>query len=145
MDTAMRARKPVHLWIVGALATLWNGFGAYDFLMTQTRNPAYLSQYSAEERAWFDAFPAWIDGFWALAVWGGLAGSLLLLARRRYAAPAFLGSMVGMFVGLGYQLEAARPESLAAGPMAWSPYGIIAVGVALLLYARLMAENGSLR
>jgi len=36
-------RTPLHLWIVAALATVWNAFGAFDYLMTQTRNEAYLA------------------------------------------------------------------------------------------------------
>ena len=31
------AQTPIHLWIVGGLATLWNAFGCYDYFMTRTR------------------------------------------------------------------------------------------------------------
>ena len=41
MATEARARAPAHLWIVGVLATVWNGFGAYDYLMTRMRNTDY--------------------------------------------------------------------------------------------------------
>lgn len=146
MEDIVRLRTPAHLWIVGILATLWNAIGAFDYLMTQTRNAAYLSQFTADEQVWFDSFPLWADAFWALAVWGGLAGSLLLLARRRVAVAAFLVSLAGMFVGLGYQLTASSvPASLATGAMSIFPYVIIALGVALLLYARAMAAKGLLR
>ena len=37
-DAVQAARAPVHLWIVGILATLWNAFGCYDYIMTQTGN-----------------------------------------------------------------------------------------------------------
>ena len=30
-----RRRTPVHLWIVGILALLWNLMGAFDYLATQ--------------------------------------------------------------------------------------------------------------
>ena len=36
MDNAT-TKTPVHLWIVGGLATLWNGFVFYDYFMTRTR------------------------------------------------------------------------------------------------------------
>lgn len=29
---------PIHLWAVGGLAVLWNGFGALDYTMSQLRN-----------------------------------------------------------------------------------------------------------
>ena len=146
MQEAVQARSPAHVWIVGILATLWNAFGAYDYIMTQTNNAAYLSQFSAEERAFFDSFPGWMEAFWALGVWGALIGSLLLLIRSRYAVHAFGLSLVGIVVGMGYQyLVMEAPESLTSGAMAVMPWVILAVGIVLLIYARNQAAKGVLR
>ena len=146
MQEAVQARIPAHVWIVGILATLWNAFGAYDYIMTQTNNAAYLSQFSAEERAFFDSFPGWMEAFWALGVWGALIGSLLLLIRSRYAVHAFGLSLVGIVVGMGYQyLVMEAPESLTTGAMAVMPWVILAVGIALFVYARNQAAKGVLR
>jgi hypothetical protein len=146
MQEAVQARTPAHVWIVGILATLWNAFGAFDYVMTQTANEAYLSQFSAEERAFFDSFPGWMEAFWALGVWGALIGSLLLLIRSRYAVHAFGLSLVGIVVGMGYQyLAMEAPESLTTGAMAVMPWVILAVGIALFVYARNQAAKGVLR
>jgi hypothetical protein len=146
MQEAVQTRTPAHVWIVGILATLWNAFGAFDYVMTQTANEAYLSQFSAEERAFFDSFPGWIEAFWALGVWGALIGSLLLLIRSRYAVHAFGLSLVGIVVGMGYQyLAMEAPESLTTGAMAVMPWVILAVGIALFVYARNQAAKGVLR
>ena len=64
MDNAVVERTPMHLWIVGGLATLWNGFGAYDYWMTRTRDVDYLAGMmpSVDPQAmlaWVDAFPIW--------------------------------------------------------------------------------------
>jgi hypothetical protein len=45
--------------------------------------------------------------FWALGVWGALAGSMLLLLRSRRAVTAFAASLVGLAVSTGYQLTHA--------------------------------------
>ena len=146
MQEAVQARTPAHVWIVGVLATLWNAFGAFDYVMTQTDNEAYLSQFTAEERAFFDSFPAWMEAFWALGVWGALIGSLLLLMRSRYAVHAFGISLVGIVVGMGYQyLAMEAPESMMSGAIAFVPWIILVVGIALLVYARKQAASGVLR
>jgi hypothetical protein len=147
MQEAVQAvRTPAHLWVVGVLATLWNAFGAFDYIMTQTDNEAYLAQFSAEERAFFDSFPTWMEAFWALGVWGALIGSLLLLVRNRHAVTAFGLSLVGMVVGLGYQnLAMEVPASLSTGAMAIIPWVILIIGIALFLYSRSQAEKGVLR
>ena len=114
--------------------------------MTQTGNEAHLAQFSAEERAFFDSFPAWTEAFWAIGVWGALIGSVLLLARSRYAVHAFGASLVGMIVGLAYQrFGMVIPESLTTGVMAVTPWVIFAIGIALFVYARTQAAKGVLR
>ena len=67
----MNGRTPVHLWIVAVLATIWNAFGAFDYVMTQTRNEAYLANFTDPQRAYFESFPMWMEATWAFGVWGG--------------------------------------------------------------------------
>ena len=35
MATTYSGTTPKHLWIAGILSLLWNGYGAYDYLMTE--------------------------------------------------------------------------------------------------------------
>ncbi len=146
-----RPRTPVHLWIVGVLATLWNVIGCYDYLMTRMRNTEYLETMMPTVDpqvilAWVDGFPIWAQFGWGLGVWGGLLGSMLLLARSRYAMWAFAVSLIGAVLGLGYQIVAAAPLPGAEGPMVDAiPYVIIAIAAALFFYARAMEMKGVLR
>ena len=151
MDNMGRADTPLHLWIVGALALLWNGFGAYDYLMTRMRDKDYLASMMPTvdpeaTLAWVDAFPIWAQFGWGLGVWGGLAGAILLLLRSRRALWAFALSLVGAILGLGYQIVAAPPLPGAEGPaFELVPYAIVLLAAALALYARSMLRKGVLR
>ncbi|MEO5774945.1 MAG: hypothetical protein ABIQ32_12635 [Sphingomicrobium sp.] len=144
-------RTPVHLWIVAALATLWNGFGCYDYLMTQTRGADYVRSMmpGADAEAimsYVNGLPLWATGAWALGVWGGLLGSALLLARHRWAAPALGISFVGALIGIGYQLLNPSPVAdMHEGVNGVMPYVIIVVALGLFLYARAMSKKGVLR
>ncbi|MBY6185543.1 hypothetical protein KUV89_02690 [Marinobacter hydrocarbonoclasticus] len=91
-----RTRAPWHLWLVGILALLWNLMGAMDYLLTQTRNSEYMSQFSEAQLAFFYGFPGWVVAAWAIAVWGGVLGSVLLLMRKALAVPVFLLSLLAM-------------------------------------------------
>ena len=150
-DGGVRRGAPVHLWIVGALALLWNAIGCYDYFMTRTRNTDYLAKMMPDVDpkamlAWVDAFPLWAQFGWGLGVWMGLAGAVLLLMRHRWAVPAFLVSMVGAVLGLGYQIVGAPPApGSTGGMMEMMPYVIIAIAIALFLYARAMRQKGVLR
>ena len=151
MQEAVSARTPAHLWIVGILATLWNAFGAYDYVMTRMRDTDYLAGMMPgvdpnTVLSWIDAFPIWAQFGWALGVWAGLLGSVLLLARSRWAVWAFALSFVGALLGLGYQIAGAPPLPGAEGVMfEIMPLVIILIAAALLLYAWNMHKKGVLR
>jgi hypothetical protein len=138
-------RTPLHLWVVGVITLLWNAMGCFDYLMTETRNEAYLKQFTPEQIAYFTSFPAWTVAFWALAVWGGLAGSILLLLRKRFAYPVFAVSFVSMLVtsvysyGFSNGLEAMG----GVGTLIFSAV-IFVVALFLVLYARAMVKRGVL-
>lgn len=143
----MAARKaPIHLWIVGGISLLWNAMGAFDYLMTQTRNEQYMAAFTPEQLDYFYSFPAWAVSFWAIAVWGDLLGSILLLLRNRYAYPVFAVGFVSMVVTSIYNFVLSEGLEVmgGAGPLLFSA-AIFVVAAALVWYARSMAEKGVLR
>ena len=147
MEERVKAGTPAHLWIVGALALLWNGFGAYDYLMTRTRGAAYVESMmpGTDGEAlmnYINGFPLWASFGWGLGVWMGLAGSILLLMRHRLAVPALTLSFIGAVLGLGYQLlRPADIPDMHEGFNEVVPYLIIGVALALFLYARPLRAN----
>jgi hypothetical protein len=137
-------RTPKHLRVVGILALLWNSVGAFDYLMTETRNESYMGQFTPEQLEYFYGFPAWVVAFWALAVWGGVAGAILLLMKKRAAAPVLLGSFVAMVVTSVHNfLLSDGLAIMGAGAVVFSAV-IFVVALALWLYARRQADNGVL-
>lgn len=141
-----QSRTPLHLWIVGALSTLWNAFGAFDYVMTQTRNEAYLAGFTDPQRIYFESFPIWMEVAWAFGVWGSLAGSLLLLARSRHAVTAFAVSLAGLAASTIYQyVLQSPPEGMMTGAMVVMNVVIWAVAIGLLVYAVRMRARGVLR
>ena len=152
MATSAQARAPLHLWIVGILSFLWNCFGAYDYLMTRTRGAEYIATTmpgvdANAAMAWIDAMPLYAQIGWGLGVWLALLGSVLLLVRSRWAVWSFGLSLAGAVASIGYQLALAPPMPGATGGAASKvmPIVILAVALALLLYARAMEKKGVIR
>jgi len=151
MATTAQARTPIHLWIVGVLALLWNSFGCFDYLMTRMRNTEYLA--SAMPSVDPNAMLAWIDGFplyaqigWGLGVWMGLLGSVLLLIRNRWAVWSYGLSLLGAVMGLGYQIALAPPLAGADRTIdKLMPVVIILVALGQFLYARAMEKKAVIR
>lgn len=147
MATAYSGPTPKHLWVVGILSLLWNGFGAYDYTMSHIGGLDYFESMGldAEAFAWFDALPDWSIAAWAVGVWVSLAGSILLLLRSRHAATAFLASLAGAVISFAYQFTSEKPASLEGGMAAIMPFVILIAIVAQWYYARRQAAAGVLR
>lgn len=140
------ARTPLHLWLVGGISALWNAMGALDYTMTQTRNPTWMAQMTSDQIAWFDTAPMVAHASWAFGVWGALIGSLLLLARSRYAVIAFILSLAGLAVNTIYQMTAPMPSGhMDSATMIGFHVLIWAVAIVLLVYAMRMRARGVLR
>jgi len=148
IDEAPATRAPWHLWAVGIAALLWNAIGAVDYVMTRSHNDAYLNAVMpgvepATVYAFIEAMPILAQIGWGFGVWGAVAGTLLLLARSRFAMWAYLVSLIGAVVSFGVQYTGPKPpEGMDDGIM---PMVIIAIALGLFLYARAMRSKGVLR
>ncbi len=139
-------RAPWHLWVVGVLALLWNSMGAFDYLMTETRNSSYMSSFTAEQLAYFDSIPKWAIATWALGVWGGVLGSILLLLRKRFAVTVFAVSLVSAALTFLYNYVLSNGLEVMGGAGALLFAGVILlIAALLLLYSRYLAKNETLR
>lgn len=137
-------RAPWHLWLVGFLGFLFNSVGALDYLMTETRNESYMARFTSEQLEVLYGLPAWLVAFWALAVWGGALGALLLLLRKSSAVPALLVSLLAMVVTAIHNFSPARGLYETGGTGVGFLLLIFVVALGLWLYARTMGDRGVL-
>lgn len=139
-------RTPLHLWLIGALALIWNAFGAMDYVLTQTANPGYVANMPDGMLAHIQAYPAWVDAVWALAVWLPVAAALLLLMRQRIAATLF-GLDIGFILAAGiynYALSDPPLNAVAGNSVIVFWIVILTIAVGLWLYSRRLAQRGVL-
>lgn len=121
-------------WVIGAVGLIFHLLGCINFL-SQTSAETVASMPEIY-RTIAESRPAWGTAAFALAVFGGLLGCLLLLLRKSVALYVFVASVVGAiaaqipFVGM-----ADFPVEAWVG---WLSQ--VAVGVFLIWYSRL-AKN----
>lgn len=145
-QTKVPASTPWHVWIVGVVALLWNAMGALDYTMTETRNASYMKNFTPEQLAYFYGFPKWVIATWALSVWGGVAGSIALLLRRRWAVPVFAVSLAMMVLTFIHNFVLTDGYTVMGGVGAVIfTLTIVAVGVVLVVYSGWLVRRGVLR
>lgn len=143
-DTATRAKTPIWFWIIAGVATLWNAFGVYDFIMTNTRNEAYLAAFTPEQMAYFTSFPMWFTIVWAIAVFAAFIGSVLLLLRMGLAVPVFLASVICYAISVIHNFVLSNGMEIigTTGVVMSAVIGLILLG--LLFLARWAKARGIL-
>ena len=145
MNTSTPSVTPWHLWVVGVLSLLWNGMGALDYTMTETHNAAYMKDFTPEQVAYFYSFPKWVIAAWATSVWGGVVGSIALLARKRWAVPVLAVSLAAMAMTFVHNFVLSDGFAVMGGAGALTfTAAIVAVGVALVLYSLWLSRKGVL-
>ncbi len=89
-------------WAIGAVALIWNAMGVINFFVQMNANA--LAAMPESHRAIVEGRPVWATGAFAIAVFGGALGCLLLLFRKSAAYYLFIASLLGVIVQLTHTL-----------------------------------------
>jgi hypothetical protein len=99
-----QVKPPVWFWIVSVLALLWNAMGVMAYLMRAYMTDEAIAALPQEQQAYLQNQPAWYMGVFALAVFGGTLGSLLMLLRKAWAYWVFVVSLVCVAAQWSYDI-----------------------------------------
>ncbi|WP_224823641.1 hypothetical protein [Cognatishimia sp. MH4019] len=134
---------PWHLFPVAGLAVIWFLFSGLDYVMTQLRFEGYLALFSAEQVAYFTALPQWVNAAWAIGVWLGLLGAILLLYEQKSAPVPLALSFVGMALASLWFTALSTPLMVAVtGPLGLVViWGATLVSLLFWVYARVQRKN----
>jgi hypothetical protein len=93
-------------WAIGAFALIWNVLGSVNYIMQM--NPDIVATFPETHQAIINGRPAWATGGFAIGVFGGALGGLLLLLRKPAALYAFIASLVGVLVTMIHTVRVAN-------------------------------------
>ena len=131
-------------WVIGAIALIWNVMGVINYFVQM--NADALATYPESHRAIIEGRPAWATGGFAIAVFGGALGCLLLLLRKSAASYLFIASLLGVIVQLIHTL------GIASSTIDFSPFEIsmmilmpLAVAAFLIWYSKLAKSKAWIR
>lgn len=99
-----RVKTPIWFWILAVIAVLWNGYGVFAYIATQSRWSPVLEGLTEEQLAYFYSMPAWTTGLWAVSVMVAFVASICLALRRGPADLMFLLGLIGFLITNIYSL-----------------------------------------
>ena len=126
------AKPHFSFWIFAAVGLLWNLMGCLNYIMQA--NADVVAQMPELYQAIIAARPAWATAAFAIAVFGGAVGCILLLLRRRVASAAFVVSLIAI---AGHSVFTLRVAGVTP-----SLGLVVLVGVAWLWYTSIARRSG---
>ena len=139
------SNKPKTLfWIIGVIAVIWNLMGVAAYLSQAYMTDAYQDLYNAEQLEIITGAPSWAVGAFAIAVFGGTLGSILMLFRKRLANILLSISFVGIVIQLIYNFFMANSLQVFGAAAAIQPVLTLVFGLFLVIYTKNKIKEGIL-
>jgi hypothetical protein len=130
--------KGVHwsFWLISVAALLWNIGGAINYIMQTDMD--FVSTLPETHRAIIEGRPMWATAGFAIGVFGGALGCLLLLFRKSYALYLFIASFAGIVVTMIHTVNVANTNTNFTAPEIFIMIVMPVIVAAMLIwYAKL--------
>jgi hypothetical protein len=142
MSEEIHSSVPRSFRIIAGIALVWNLLGVGAFLAQMAVTDEVIMQLPDAERLLYETMPAWATAAFAVAVFGGALGCLLLLLKKAWATPVLILSLIGIIVQMYHSLAIANSVEVYGPGSAVMPAIVVIVGVFLVWYARHASAKG---
>lgn len=133
---------PRWYWIVAGVGLVWNLMGVMAYIAQVTMTPEAMAELPEAERLLYEATPAWANGAFAIAVFGGALGCLALLLKKVWAVPLFIISLLGILVQMFYAFFMSNSFEVFGPGSAIMPGMVILIAIYLVWFARMAKTRG---
>jgi hypothetical protein len=135
------APRPLAGWFkYGALASIaFMAVGCAGYLYSVLVDPSTLP---LDQRNLMEARPLWMVAAYAIAVWVGLAGSILLLMRRKIAEPLLLVSLIAAVLTFAPYAIVPKVSNLVSTNDIAVAFVVVAITWTIYWFARHSRQRG---
>ena len=131
-------RKAVPRWftITAVVAIVWNLLGVSAFIMQMMMTPEMLAQLPQAERELYESTPGWVLVAFAVAVFGGVIGSLGLALRKVWSLLFLWLSLFAVLAQNAYSFFMSNAVEVYGIQAMVMPVLVIVIAVLLVVLAR---------
>ena len=134
-------KPPVWFWIISILALLWNIMGVMAYISQAYMTKEALAALSEAEQNFYANIPAWVTAAFAIAVFAGAFGCLVLLLRKKWATHLLLLSLIAVLTQAVYNFFLQDFIALS-GERIIMPIIVIIVAVFLVWFSKNSQSKG---
>ncbi len=129
-------------WIISIIALIWNLMGVFAYLAQVNMSDEIIAALPEAERALYDNVPAWVTGAFAIAVFGGALGCILLLLRKKLATSVLIISLIGIIAQMIYNFGISKAAEVYGPGGMVMPAMVVLIGAFLVWYAKQATAKG---
>lgn len=135
-------KPPIWFWLVSVIALIWNGLGVHGYLSQAYETSAYTDAYTTEQLEVMSSLPSWYTALFAIAVFTGAIGCLLLLLRKKAAKLLLILSFIAATIQMIYFLFIADLKGVDFSANEIMAYMIIVFALFLVWFSNHSAKKG---
>ncbi|WP_371396875.1 hypothetical protein [Fretibacter rubidus] len=142
----VKATTPWWFWLVSGLILLWNLSGVANYLSSVTATPESLAaqDFTPEQIEFMLAMPAYYAAVFALAIWSGVLGAILLLLRKKLAVPVLMFTALMVVISFGMDALGGTFTMLGGAYIAIMII-VLVISLFAVWFARSMRARGIVR
>lgn len=108
--------KPTNtFYVFGVLGILWYGIGVLMYLAQAYKPDSFIALIPENQLEFMGNTPKWVYAAFAVAVWFGFLGILLMMFRKKISRLFFIISFVGLIVQLAYNFLMTNAYDIYGG------------------------------
>ncbi|WP_299048935.1 hypothetical protein [uncultured Polaribacter sp.] len=143
MNTSIKTTTS--FWVISVIALLWNLMGVGAYLGQALMTDEMKKMIPEDQLTILENTPIWATAAFAIAVWFGVLGAVLLLFRKKIAKMVFLISLLGVLVQLIYNIFMTNAIEAFGVSSIIQPLLTVSISVFLVWFANNNIEKGILK
>jgi len=133
---ATTTKPSTSFWVISILAIIWNLIGVIVYLGQAYMTDDMKALMTEEQLAIIENSPIWATAAFAIAVWFGLLGSILLTLRKKLSKSVLYISLLGVIVQLIYNFFMSNAIEVYETQGIIQPLITLAISLFLVSYAK---------
>lgn len=143
-DTSTSMVKPKLFLGITIFAIVWNLLGVFAYIAQMMMTPEMFALLPADQQTLLENTPFWATAAFAIAVWGGTLGSILLLIKKKISMHVFIASLIGVLVQMYYNFIIANSIEVYGPGGLVMPIMILIISSGLIWYSNDLTKKGFL-
>tara|TARA_Y100000589_G_scaffold271041_1_gene263522 strand:- start:4722 stop:5144 length:423 start_codon:yes stop_codon:yes gene_type:complete len=139
--TTMTKGTKIFAWIM----VVWNAMGVLAFVSQLLMTPEMIAQLPEAQQETYKNIPTWSMVAYALAVFGGLLGSLMLALGKKLAFPLLVVSLAGVLVQQFYNFVIIDSIALLGPSVVILPAVVVIISILLVVVSQRGVKAGWLQ